>query len=85
MIAPQGAATVRFYTIPAMGSEVHGLIIWVHIHGHGYFQDVSSPRNPGGAPVKAKDGISFDLQVRMWGQSQSVTQGCLLSGFICVA
>lgn len=69
MIAPQGVATVGFYTIPAMGSEVHGLIIWVHIHGHGHFQDVWSPRNPGGVQVKAKDGMSLNLQARMWGQS----------------
>lgn len=73
MIAPQGVATVCFYTIPAMRSEVHGLIIWVHIHG--YFQDVSSLRNPGGVQVKAKDGISLNLQVRMGARANLSLRG----------
>lgn len=61
MIAPQGVATVCFYTIPAIGSEAHGLIIWVHIHGHGHFQDVWGPRNSRGVQVKAKYGMSLNL------------------------
>lgn len=61
-----------------MRSEVHGLIIWVHIHG--YFQDVSSLRNPGGAQVKAKDGISLNLQVRMGARANLSLRGVYCVG-----
>lgn len=51
MIAPWRVATKWFYTFPAMGAEVLQLIMWVHVHGHGHFWGVWSPRKPGGALV----------------------------------
>lgn len=93
MIAPWRVATKWFYTFPAMGAEVLQLIMWVHVHGHGHFWGVWSPRKPGGALVtgsvlprdllETSERWNFTSTWRQstWGQDQSFSQGYLLSGF----
>lgn len=82
-----------FYTILAMCLEVNGLVIWVTFmvmviskgYGAPEIHERGSDQGPCSSPElvgdKAKDRISFNLKARTWGQSQSVTQTCLLNGF----
>lgn len=43
------------HSFPARDTEVRGLIIWVHLHGHGHLWGRLTPRNPGGVPVIDSD------------------------------
>lgn len=43
------------HSFPAKDTEVRGLIIWVHLHGHGHFWGRLTPRNPGGVLVTDSD------------------------------
>ena len=84
-IAPWGVATCVFIASQPR-ADVHRLIIWVHLHGHGHFWGVWTPRNPGGAHVtdsalpqdlletRQKMDFSLKLKTRTLGQSQFFTQ-----------